>query len=120
MADYTHTTTIILDVNDDKAQRKIKERTADLETMRKRLNEIAQKPVSSRTTAEKKEYTRLTREIQKTEKELNRMQSAAAAADRVLGNISTANLKELRTTYAISTESSTAEASNEDLTGGTS
>lgn len=98
MADYTHTTTIILDVNDDKAQRKIKERTADLEAMRKRLNEIAQKPVSSRTTAEKKEYTRLTREIQKTEKELNRMQSAAAAADRVLGNISTANLKELRTT----------------------
>lgn len=98
MADYTHTTTIILDVNDDKAQRKIKERTADLEAMRKRLNEIAQKPVSSRTTAEKKEYTRLTREIQKTEKELNRMQSAAAAADRVLGNISSANLKELRTT----------------------
>lgn len=98
MADYTHTTTIILDVNDDKAQRKIKERTADLEAMRKRLNEIAQKPVSSRTTAEEKEYTRLTREIQKTEKELNRMQSAAAAADRVLGNISTANLKELRTT----------------------
>lgn len=98
MADYTHTTTIILDVNDDNAQRKIKELTADLEAMRKRLNEIAQKPVSSRTTAEKKEYTRLTREIQKTEKELNRMQSAAAAADRVLGNISTANLKELRTT----------------------
>lgn len=98
MADYTHTTTIILDVNDDNAQRKIKGLTADLEAMRKRLNEIAQKPVSSRTTAEKKEYTRLTREIQKTEKELNRMQSAAAAADRVLGNISTANLKELRTT----------------------
>lgn len=98
MADYTHTTTIILNVNDDNAQRKIKERTADLEAMRKRLNEIAQKPVSLRTTAEKKEYTRLTREIQKTEKELNRMQSAAAAADRVLGNISTANLKELRTT----------------------
>lgn len=98
MADSTHTTTIVLNVNDDNARRKIKERIADLDTMRKRLNEIAAKPVSSRTTAEKKEYTNLTREIQKTEKELNRMQTAAAAADRVLGNISTANLKELRTT----------------------
>lgn len=47
MADNTHTTTIVLNVNDDNARRKIKERTADLDAMRKRLNEIAAKPVST-------------------------------------------------------------------------
>ena len=98
MADNTHTALVVLKVNNDEAKKKIQENVNALEKMRKRLDELAAIPVSKRSVQEKQEYANLTKEIRKTEKELNRMQSAAQAADRVLTNISKANFKELKTT----------------------
>lgn len=98
MADNTHTALVVLKVNNDEAKKKIQENVSALEKMRKRLDELAAIPASKRSVQEKQEYANLTKEIRKTEKELNRMQSAAQAADRVLTNISKANLKELKTT----------------------
>ena len=98
MADNTHTALVVLKVNNDEAKKKIQENVIALEKMRKRLDELAAIPASKRSVQEKQEYANLTKEIRKTEKELNRMQSAAQAADRVLTNISKANLKELKTT----------------------
>lgn len=98
MADNTHTALVVLKVNNDEAKKKIQENVSALEKMRKRLDALAAIPASKRSVQEKQEYANLTKEIKKTEKELNRMQSAAQAADRVLTNISKANLKELKTT----------------------
>lgn len=98
MADNTHTALVVLKVNNDEAKKKIQENVNALEKMRKRLDALAAIPASKRSVQEKQEYANLTKEIRKTEKELNRMQSAAQAADRVLTNISKANLKELKTT----------------------
>lgn len=98
MADNTHTALVVLKVNNDEAKKKIQENVSALGKMRKRLDELAAIPASKRSVQEKQEYANLTKEIRKTEKELNRMQSAAQAADRVLTNISKANLKELKTT----------------------
>lgn len=98
MADNTHTALVVLKVNNDEAKKKIQENVSALEKMRKRLDALAAIPASKRSVQEKQEYANLTKEIRKTEKELNRMQSAAQAADRVLTNISKANLKELKTT----------------------
>lgn len=98
MADNTHTALVVLKVNNDEAKKKIQENVSALEKMRKRLDELAAIPASKRSVQEKQEYANLTKEIRKTEKELNRMQSAAQAADRVLTNISKANFKELKTT----------------------
>lgn len=98
MADNTHTALVVLKVNNDEAKKKIQENVSALEKMRKRLDALAAIPASKRSVQEKQEYANLTKEIRKTEKELNRMQSAAQAADRVLTNISKANFKELKTT----------------------
>lgn len=98
MADNTHTALVVLKVNNDEAKKKIQENVNALEKMRKRLDALAAIPASKRSVQEKQEYANLTKEIRKTEKELNRMQSAAQAADRVLTNISKANFKELKTT----------------------
>lgn len=98
MADNTHTALVVLKVNNDEAKKKIQENVSALEKMRKRLDALAAIPVSKRSVQEKQEYANLTKEIRKTEKELNRMQNAAQAADRVLTNISKANFKELKTT----------------------
>lgn len=98
MADNTHTALVVLKVNNDEAKKKIQENVSALEKMRKRLDALAAIPASKRSVQEKQEYANLTKEIRKTEKELNRMQSAAQAADRVLTNLSKANLKELKTT----------------------
>lgn len=98
MADNTHTALVVLKVNNDEAKKKIQENVSALEKMRKRLDALAAIPASKRSVQEKQEYANLTKEIRKTEKELNRMQSAAQAADRVLTNLSKANLKDLKTT----------------------
>ena len=93
-----NTTTITLKVNGDDAKNKMSQLLDQLTTMRKRLGELSAKPMVQLTPNQKKEVKDLTRSITQTEKELRRMQSSAQAADHVLSQISTANLKELKTT----------------------
>ena len=96
--DSNNTTTITLKVNGDEAKSKISNLLDQLTTMRQRLGELSRIPVVNLTNDQKKEIKDLTRDIKQTQRELNRMQSSAQAADRVLGQISSANLKELKTT----------------------
>lgn len=96
--DNTNTTTVTLKVNGEDAKNKISQLLDQITTMRQRLGELSSKPMVQLTPAQKKEVKDLTRSITQTEKELRRMQSSAQAADHVLSQISTANLKELKTT----------------------
>lgn len=96
--DSNNTTTITLKVNGDEAKSKMSNLLDQLTTMRQRLGELSRIPVVNLTNGQKKEIKDLTRDIKQTQRELNRMQSSAQAADRVLGQISSANLKELKTT----------------------
>lgn len=96
--DSNTTTTVTLKVNGDEAKNKINNLLDQLTTMRQRLRQLSSIPVVQLTPSQKKEVKELTRDITQTQKELQRMQSAAQAADHVLSQISTANLKELKTT----------------------
>lgn len=96
--DSNTTTTVTLKVNGDEAKNKINNLLDQLTTMRQRLRQLSSIPVVQLTPSQKKEVKELTRDITKTQKELQRMQSAAQAADHVLSQINTANLKELKTT----------------------
>ena len=96
--DSNNTTTVTLKVNGDEAKNKISNLLDQLSTMRQRLRELSSIPVVQLTPSQKKEIKGLTSDITKTEKELRRMQSSAQAADHVLSQISSANLKELKTT----------------------